>query len=228
MLSPANGRNAMDWMAQVDAYCERTDFSFWSEPVNALTNLGYLLVALWALRALRDVPQGRVLAGLLLAISIGSFLFHTLATNWAGMADSLPIGLFILVYIFAFGRHVLGYGAGLAAAGVLAFFPFAAAVVWAADQLPFFAISNFYWSVPLLMAILALTAAREMPVMRRGLGLAAGLLCLSITLRSFDMGLCAQFPLGTHFAWHLINAAMFVVVLGAYRAQMLAAHGARR
>ncbi|MBM9595314.1 hypothetical protein [Roseitranquillus sediminis] len=41
-------------------------------------------------------------------------------------------------------------------------------------------------------------------------GLAAGaiLLALSLLLRSADLRLCQQLPLGTHFAWHLINALM--------------------
>ena len=30
---------------QVDVYCERTDFSFWSEPINALTNIAFLIAA---------------------------------------------------------------------------------------------------------------------------------------------------------------------------------------
>lgn len=32
--------------------------------------------------------------------------------------------------------------------------------------------------------------------------------CISLVLRSIDMAACAINPLGTHFLWHLLNAAM--------------------
>ena len=63
--------------------------------------------------------------------------------------------------------------------------------------------------------------------MARTLATAAALLCLSISIRSLDELLCAQIPIGTHFLWHLINAAMFIVVLGGYRAHVLAGPSAR-
>jgi hypothetical protein len=33
------------WSTPVDLYCERTDPSFWAEPINALSNLSFLLAA---------------------------------------------------------------------------------------------------------------------------------------------------------------------------------------
>ena len=41
-----------------------------------------------------------------------------------------------------------------------------------------------------------------------GLALGAGILCLSLTARSLDLGHCEDFPLGTHFLWHILNAVM--------------------
>ena len=35
----------MDWTASIDGYCERLDPSFWAEPLNAWTNLAFLLAA---------------------------------------------------------------------------------------------------------------------------------------------------------------------------------------
>ena len=40
----------MDYQQKIFAYCERgLDPSFWAEPVNALTNLGFILASLIAL-----------------------------------------------------------------------------------------------------------------------------------------------------------------------------------
>lgn len=218
----------MDWAAQVDAYCERTDFGFWAEPVNAVTNLGYLIVALWYLRAMRGVPLGRTLALLLLAIAVGSFLFHTLATGWAGLADSLPIALFVLVFIYSVNRHVLDWSRRISALGVLAFVPFAAAVAALIRDVPFFEVSSVYWAVPVAMwGYAAVFRHRRGPIWP-ALTLAGAVLTLSISVRSVDLAMCPAVPVGTHFLWHLLNAAMFVIVLGGYRAQMLAAPAVQR
>jgi hypothetical protein len=82
--------------APVDAYCERLDASFWSEPVNAATNAGFLLagVLLWRVVAQRRAlgktiaSSVRSLPWLLGLIGLCSFLFHTVATVWAGLADT--------------------------------------------------------------------------------------------------------------------------------------------
>ena len=35
---------------------------------------------------------------------------------------------------------------------------------------------------------------------------------VSLTLRTVDLPLCGQFPMGTHFAWHLLNAVVLFIV----------------
>lgn len=40
----------MDWFRAVNHYCERTDASYWSEPVNALSNASFLIAAALCLR----------------------------------------------------------------------------------------------------------------------------------------------------------------------------------
>ena len=88
----------MDWFAAVDIYCERTSAAFWAEPVNALTNLAVLGPVVWAVSTARRLgerdPAVWVLIGLGAAIGAGSFLFHTVATRWTEVADTLPIWSF--------------------------------------------------------------------------------------------------------------------------------------
>jgi hypothetical protein len=38
------------WSTPLDLYCERTDLSFWAEPVNALSNAAFLIAAAFAYR----------------------------------------------------------------------------------------------------------------------------------------------------------------------------------
>jgi len=37
---------------------------------------------------------------------------------------------------------------------------------------------------------------------------AAGIFAVSLTFRTIDLRVCASFPLGTHFLWHLLNGAL--------------------
>lgn len=96
----------MDWTRAVDGYCERMGPEFWSEPMNAVTNAAFVLAAviLWQ----RTFGLGRVMCVILSVIGLGSFLFHTFAQPWAGVADVVPILLFVLVYIFAANRDFWG------------------------------------------------------------------------------------------------------------------------
>ncbi len=75
------------WSEQVIACCERSDFGFWAEPVNALTNAAFVLAAAIMWPRGRGVPIARALVGVLAVIGAGSFLWHTHATRRAGLDD---------------------------------------------------------------------------------------------------------------------------------------------
>ena len=74
--------------------------------------------------------------------------------------------------------------------------------------LPGFSVSAPYWPVALLIALYAAVLRRRLPDVAGGLALGAATLALSLVARSVDMALCPVWPIGTHFAWHLLNAAM--------------------
>jgi len=211
----------MDWFEQVDGYCERTDFSYWSEPINAATNLAFIIAALVLWRRSTGVPMARVLSVILFATGLGSFLFHTHATLWASVADVVPIGIFILTYLFVVNRDMVPMGGWLAAFATALFIPFAAVLVPVLNQIPFIAISNFYWTVPILLALYAVLLRRK-PGIAHGFLIGAALLCLSITIRSLDEILCDVIPVGTHFVWHLLNGVMLGWMIHVYTRHMLA------
>ena len=217
----------MDWFEQIDGYCERTDFTYWSEPLNAVTNLAFIIAALYLWRRGNGIPLARLLLIILLAIGIGSYLFHTHATIWAVTIDVVPIGLFILVYLFAVNRDVVPMKGWQAAAATTLFFPYAAAVVWVTNQLPFFNISNFYWTVPILLCIYAVWL-RDVPGIVSGFLIGAAILNLSISLRSVDEILCDTIPFGTHFLWHVLNGVMLGWMIHVYTRHMLATGRAGR
>ncbi|PJE32177.1 Ceramidase [Pseudooceanicola marinus] len=214
----------MDWSESIDAYCERLGPEVWAEPVNALTNLAFILAALWAWSRVRGMATGQVLAGILFVIGVGSGLFHTLATAWASMADTLPIVAFILVYIYAATRDFLHRPRWQAGLVTLAF-PFAAgAMAPMMSGVPLYGASAGYLPVPLMIAAYALILARRAPATARGLAIGAGILVLSLTFRSLDMPLCgATGGLGTHFLWHILNAVMLAWMIEVWRRHQLRA-----
>ncbi len=219
----------MNWRGQLFLYCERgANAAFWAEPLNALSNAAFLIAAVAALMVWVRAPRGErglvelVLILLAAIIGIGSFLFHTLATRWASLADTLPITAFMLSYLaYAMLRFVrlswLFTGVLLAA--------FVAAMMAAGSMRcgGGSCLNGSLGYVPALVA-LGLTGA-----VLRGQGHAAGryllwgtaLFAVSLTLRTLDRMICpwtvitASGPIGTHFAWHLLNGLLLYLLLAA-------------
>jgi hypothetical protein len=201
----------MDWFRAVNNYCERTDPGYWSEPVNAITNAAFILAAIWGRRIASAAGDtgGRVLAAILAAIGVGSYLFHTHAQIWSLYADVIPIQVFILAYLYLATVRFFAVPWWGGALAVLAFIPYAALTARGLGALVGSLNGSIgYVPVPILIAAYAVALRHRRPEVARGLAIGAGILALSLVFRTLDAGICAGFPLGTHFLWHLLNAAM--------------------
>lgn len=209
------------WGRFIDGYCERTGPEFWSEPINAATNAAFLVAAyvMWR-RTGGRLPLATGMVVLLAAIGVGSFLFHTYATAWAAMADTTPIGLFVLLYVFAANLRFWEMRPWLAGLATTAFVPYAVLGTMAFGALPFFAVSAFYWPIPLLIAAYGVLLLGRAPGTGRGLLIGAGILCLSLAARSVDEMWCAAVPSGTHWLWHVLNGVMLGWMIEVYRRHM--------
>ncbi len=195
------------WSESVDGYCERVDAGFWSEPLNAITNLAFLLAAYWLFKQTRReqqwVKDGSVtfLIVVLFLIGIGSFLFHTFATRWAGVADVLPIFIFIMTYVYVALRRFFGWSWWIAILGPLALIV----------QTPVYGalgLGGASGYLPALVGLLVLGLCqlhtdREVAI---SLLITAAIFAMSLSFRSIDELLCGQNPLGTHWLWHCLNA----------------------
>ena len=224
----------MEWLAAVDGYCERLGPAYWAEPLNAVTNVGFVIVAavMWARTAgpARTVGLARAMCAVLGLIGVGSYLFHTHANRLTGVFDVVPILGFILLYVFAASRDVLGLRSWQAGLCVIAFIPYAAATVPLWGMVPGLGSSAGYMPVPVLILFYAWLMRADRAT-SRGLAIGAGLLIVSLAFRTLDAPLCAAVPVGTHFIWHLLNAAMLGWMIEVYLrhgvAGSLAAGGAR-
>ncbi|MXU65410.1 ceramidase domain-containing protein [Oceanomicrobium pacificus] len=201
----------MNWLEQIDSYCERTDPTFWSEPVNAVTNLAFLIAAYWIWRRHRqDFDTGEaILMGWLVMIGIGSFLFHTVAQAWAAALDTLPILGFVLTYIYLATVRFLRFPPWAGVVAVIGFFPYAAgfATLLMLGWGPMNG-SVSYIPVAVLIAVYGLVLLWREPATGVRLLTGAAILALSLFFRSIDEAVCAALPLGTHFLWHLLNGLM--------------------
>jgi len=198
----------MNWTAQVDNYCERLEPGLWAEPLNAITNLAFIIGAIWLWPRVKGDPGAQALTISLFSIGIASGLFHTIAQSWAGAADSISILIYILIYIYLATNRMLGLSKTWAIAAIPLFFPFAAATGHIIFQLagPLNG-SVAYLPVLLLIAIFAIIT-RQKHAISKGLWIGVGLLTISLTFRSIDMSLCDGFPIGTHIFWHIFNGLM--------------------
>lgn len=197
----------------VDLYCERVDASLWSEPLNAMSNASFIVAAFlvwWSARKmlLRGDREVRILIALLVAVGVGSALFHTVANVWSRWADVLPIAATLLWFLWLFLRRaarlsILGVAAGL---GI-----FLSSSVAFGVLVPKEAVngSNAYFSCFLALVAMGIFLERRTRAGARDFYLAAALFAVSLTCRSIDLAVCAAVPIGTHFLWHLLNGAAF-------------------
>jgi hypothetical protein len=204
----------MEWSTPIDLYCERTDASFWAEPVNALTNAAFLIAAamalvLWRRRGASDQPALALIL-VVVAVGLGSFAFHTLATRAAVLADVIPIAVFIYGYLLLALRRFLHLGAVVAGVIVIAY---AAGGQILSDLAPVGLLNGSVGYLPALAALIAMAVATPQAAVRRSLALAALVFSVSLSLRTIDLSVCDGFPLGTHFAWHVLNAVVLYVLL---------------
>jgi len=211
----------MNWFETIDGYCERIDASFWSEPLNAVTNAVFLMAAIWVLRREELNNKARALAFLLGMIGIASFLFHSVATAWAGALDVLFILLFTLLYIFVATEDFLGLPRRSALVVTLGYFPFSVVVDWLTLPLSVLGSTRIYIPILILITLYSLILYKKFPYLSRGLAMGALLLTISMFARSVDLPLCEIIPTGTHFLWHIINAIMLAWMIEVYRRHII-------
>lgn len=198
----------------IDLYCERVGPGLWAEPINALTNLAFFVAAYFTWRLacrvrLLNAPVQWLIA-LILAIGVGSLLFHTLATPWAMAADVVPILLFQLSYLWIYVGAVMQRGRavqGIAVGGLVTLLLLSAPLYQYASGSP------VYLPALLVLLILGVHHVRRAHAGRALLLVAAAVLVLSITARTLDPMVCSGFPVGTHFLWHLFNGVVLYLVM---------------
>ena len=179
-------------------------------------------------------PDQFLLPVLVLFIGLGSLAFHLYADQGTALADVVPISVFMLVYLgFALNRF-LGVPPGFTVLLVIGFAAIMAspcrcnagdgAIGFPGPELkdakPCLNGSLFY--LPALVALIVVGLVLHERGQRAAPWLlwAAAIFAVSITLRSLDLALCDKVliegrKVGTHFAWHVLNALALFLLLRA-------------
>jgi hypothetical protein len=210
---------AVDLLRQIDIYCERTDPSLWSEPLNAFTNLAFLAAAWHGWRIARGVSAAggtawdlRLLAAQAALVGVCSLAFHTFATVWAAWADGLSILAFIYVWLARYLSHVARLPVWGVAAGLVVYYLLdrLAGRLFPPDTLNG---SGQYLAALVSLAALAVYARPRHPETARLLLAGAAVFAVSLACRTVDPLVCGAWPLGTHFLWHLLNGAVMAFAI---------------
>jgi hypothetical protein len=210
LQTPATCQNpAVDPWRRLDLYCERTDASFWSEPLNAASNLAFLVAAFLIVRRVRQARgalpwDAAALAGLAALVGVGSFLFHTFATVWGRWLDLAFIAIFIYVFLARFLARAAGLGWPGVLAGLAVYAVFERAILGAVPRGGPWWGSTLYVPPLLALAGLAVYAWRRKDPAAGRLAAAAGIFLGAVAIRTADLPLCERWPTGTHFLWHLV------------------------
>jgi hypothetical protein len=231
----------MTFGEHVFLYCERgTNAALWAEPINTISNAGFFLAALMAWQLLLWRPREErsadhyLLIALTFLIGFGSLAFHVYADEGTSLADIVPIGLFMLVYLgFALNRF-LGVPPGWTVLLAIGFTVLVGAAMhvqcwdggigFAGSAVPEAkpCLNGSIGYLPALGALIVIGMLLAERHHRAGpyVVWAAAIFAISILFRSVDLSFCDQVVIngrqvGTHFIWHLLNALVLFLLLRA-------------
>ena len=197
-------------------YCGRNGSGLFDEPQNSFSNLAFLVGALLAFRVWRatDKSDRFILALVLMlgAIGVGSFIFHTYPTAGTLYIDLIPIQLYILATIWYALNRVFRCTWTVTVLLVLGFFILRQTWIYIVPQGLFGGGVTHIPTLVVLLLFIVISAIRRLPLWRYLL-VGAGCYWAALVVRSWDVPLCSQFPLGLHWAWHILSAANATIVL---------------
>jgi hypothetical protein len=175
-----------------------------------------------------------LLIGLVALIGIGSFAFHLLATQESELLDVIPIAVFTLVYLgFALNRFlgvppgwmvllVIGFTILMGATSQVRCWDGGVGIPGPEAQGAKTCLNGSVFYLPALGALIVVGLLLEERRHRAAPYVlwAAAIFAISLTLRSLDLALCGKFliedqKVGTHAAWHVLNALALFLLLRA-------------
>ena len=199
--------------------CERTSPEFWAEPLNALSNLAFLIAgaAIYSYYRNHQDVRGKwiwdihVLTILIFFIGIASFIFHTIPSRYTEIADIIFIVIFINIYFMSAVRRIAKCNVLQLVICLLAFWGTTHMLV---SQFPN-AMNDSISYLSSMMALITIAIYLNMKrrVSARMYLLASLIGVVSLFFRSIDNAVCDVFPVGMHFLWHILNSVLLYILM---------------
>ncbi len=194
-----------NWFDSVDMYCERLDPSFWAEPLNAISNLSFIVAGflLWRLRT----PRSNLIATLVILIGLGSFSFHTFANRLTGLIDTLVIAIYLVTFAFLipkqWSRKSIRIQLGSTLLLIITIVLTQLLMNLLNPSAPWLP-PGMYLGAWLALLVYAIVTQYSNKSAARFLWLAVIVFPFSLLSRQVDTPLC-EITSGTHWLWHLLN-----------------------
>jgi hypothetical protein len=201
-------------LTYLDDYCERAgDPALFAEPLNAVTNLFFILAAVLAARAILQLPHARMrgradlwlLVAAMFSIGVGSGIWHMHPTGATVLMDVIPITVFINIYLLSALRRLFD----LRPRRVICWWLLYQLLTIAASlYLPPDLLHGTVMYLPTYAAMVGLTfgLTRTDRAVGRRFAVITTVWSASLIFRTIDMEVCTHLAIGTHFLWHTLNA----------------------
>jgi Ceramidase len=199
--------------------CEKFNTLPIAEPLNVLTNLAFIGVAISLfhyVRTYEDLKGFKIydiyaLIFLILCIGVCSSIFHLFPSQRNEIIDTIPIVLFINIF---FVSTVVRIAKCKPLETVVCYMAYAGFTHILVTHFPNALNDSIgYLSTMTALCVVAFYLNVKRRAAARSFLVAALLGVISLFFRSIDNAVCEVFPLGTHFLWHILNATLIYILM---------------
>lgn len=207
-------------------YCERVGDGFWAEPLNAISSFAFVLLAGLALRVYHRLPPAPdkknrwdllLIVLVMAAVGVASFFWHTFSSAWAERTDVIALLALMNIVLISFTYRIVGLGNfGV----LLVLLGFQWLMVQGLNRFPAGMMNGYMFYLPALGVLWVAACYAILARGRQGLVFAAAAIVFSTALwiRTYDLVLCPNLSVGTHFVWHLLSATTaYILFIGLAR-----------
>ena len=186
-------------------YCETLTGYVLSQPLNAISNVAFLIAAWFAYKCLQDRGAKRlyVLPILLAFVGISSAWWHITDSHLGDILDTFSIVVFASVAVIILLTRISKSKPAIALSFVALL-----SLVFTTERS-----TALNGSLPYVVLLVGLAIAgsiyiRKFPEAKVWLYSSLVTFFVAIVVRSTDIFLCPSIPFGTHFLWHILVAAL--------------------
>ncbi len=210
-----NGGLAEQWYG----VCERGSLGILAEPLNVLSSVAFMIVAVSIYRYYHrheDLERKwlwdiHALTFLTFIIGFNSVIFHSFPSPTTELMDTIPIVMFIILYFWSVLFRIGRCTPFQAVVCFVAFVGFSHILV---AQFPHSLNDSIgYLSSMIALIVIAVHLHLKARPSSQHFMLAAIVGVCSLFCRAIDREVCPQFPVGSHFMWHMLNATLLYLLL---------------